>query len=118
MFENIQESIGNMNENKLFIGLMVITVTIGGRFIVDEFNDSQKKMINNKLVRRLLAFCVFFMATRDVCTSFILTIIFALVMSSLVGDENEKKEPPTNEENLKQKLYHVQLQLNDIQKQL
>lgn len=118
MFENIQESISNMNENKLFIGLMVITVTIGGRFIVDEFNDSQKKMINNKLVRRVFAFCVFFMATRDVCTSFILTIIFALVMSSLVGDEDDKKEPSTNKENLKQKILDVQLQLNDIQKQI
>lgn len=117
MFQNIQESIGNMNENKLFIGLMVITVTIGGRFIVDEFNDSQKKMINNKLVRRLFAFCVFFMATRDICTSFILTIIFALVMSSLVGDDSEK-EVDSDEENLKQKLMNIQIQLNDIQKQL
>tara|TARA_B100001094_G_C17994101_1_gene701739 strand:- start:121 stop:474 length:354 start_codon:yes stop_codon:yes gene_type:complete len=117
MFQNIQESIGNMNENKLFIGLMVITVTIGGRFIVDEFNDSQKKMINNKLVRRLFAFCVFFMATRDICTSFILTIIFALVMSSLVGDDSEK-EVDSNEENLKQKLMNIQFQLNEIQKQL
>ena len=117
MFQNIQESIGNMNENKLFIGLMVITVTIGGRFIVDEFNDSQKKMINNKLVRRLFAFCVFFMATRDICTSFILTIIFALVMSSLVGDDSEK-EVDSNEENLKQKLMNIQIQLNEIQKQL
>lgn len=117
MFQNIQESIGNMNENKLFIGLMVITVTIGGRFFVDEFNDSQKKMINNKLVRRLFAFCVFFMATRDICTSFILTIIFALVMSSLVGDDSEK-EVDSNEENLKQKLMNIQIQLNDIQKQL
>ena len=117
MFQNIQESISNMNENKLFIGLMVITVTIGGRFIIDEFNDSQKKMINNKLVRRLFAFCVFFMATRDICTSFILTIIFALVMSSLVGDDSEK-EVDSNEENLKQKLMNIQIQLNEIQKQL
>ena len=117
MFQNIQESISNMNENKLFIGLMVITVTIGGRFIIDELNDSQKKMINNKLVRRLFAFCVFFMATRDICTSFILTIIFALVMSSLVGDDSEK-EVDSNEENLKQKLMNIQIQLNDIQKQL
>ena len=74
-------------------------------------------MINNKLVRRLFAFCVFFMATRDICTSFILTIIFALVMSSLVGDDSEK-EVDSNEENLKQKLMNIQIQLNEIQKQL
>ena len=117
MFENIQESISNMNENKLFIGLMVITVTIGGRFIIDEFNDNQKKMINNKVVRRIFAFCVFFMATRDICTSLILTIIFALVLASLLGDENENENPP-KEDNLKQQLMNVQVQLNEIQKQL
>lgn len=115
MFENIQESISNMNENKLFIGLMVITVTIGGRFIVDEFNDNQKRMINNKVVRRIFAFCVFFMATRDIITSLILTIIFALVISSLLG--NDKQEAP-KEENLKQQLLNIQVQLNEIQKQL
>ena len=125
MLQNIQESINNINENKLFIGLMVITVTIGGRFIIDEFSESQKKMINNKLVRRLFIFCVFFMATRDIITAFILTIIFALVMASVEDDdddENVTKEIKSNEEQknelVRNKLIILQEGLNDIQKQL
>ena len=44
MIDNI---IQNLNENKFFIGCMMIVVTIGGRFIISELNESQKKMINN-----------------------------------------------------------------------
>ena len=117
MLENIQDSINNMNENKLFIGLMVITVTIGGRFIVDELNDNQKKMINSKVIRRVFVFCVFFMATRDICTSLMLTIIFALVMISLINDDNDKKEI-SKKETLLTKISHIQYELNEIQKQL
>ena len=36
--------IDNLNENKFFIGCMMIIVTIGGRFIITELNDSQKKI--------------------------------------------------------------------------
>ena len=117
MLQNIQESINNINENKLFIGLMVITVTIGGRFIIDEFSESQKKMINNKLVRRVFIFCVFFMATRDIITAFILTIIFALVITSVDDDENKPSDEQHNEL-VKNKLATLQEGLNDIQKQL
>ena len=118
-----QDSINNVNENKLFIGLMVITVTIGGRFIIDEFSESQKKMINNKIIRRVFIFCVFFMATRDIITAFILTIIFALVMAS-VGDDEETETKVNNlteeqkTELVKNKLNQLQEGLNDIQKQL
>ena len=115
MLENIQNSINNMNENKLFIGLMVITVTIGGRFIVDEFSETQKKMINNNVVRRIFAFGVFFMATRDILTSLILTIMFALVMTSIV---HEDKKNETETDKVKQKIGEIQYQLNELQKQL
>ena len=62
MFENIQDSINNMNENKLFIGLMVITVTIGGRFIVDELNDVD---LDGFLTPRLVRNFAFQIGLRD-----------------------------------------------------
>jgi hypothetical protein len=117
MLENIQDSINNMNENKLFIGLMVITVTIGGRFIVDELNDNQKKMINSKVIRRVFVFCVFFMATRDIFTSLMLTIVFALIMISLINDDDNQKEL-SKKEKMQTKISNIQYELNEIQKQL
>jgi hypothetical protein len=42
-----------INENKYLLGLMMILVTVGGRFIISELNEKQKKNINNKTLRRL-----------------------------------------------------------------
>ena len=59
----------DLNENKYFIGIMMIFVNIGSRFIISELSDEQKKLINNKLLRRFFIFGVFFMATIDIFVS-------------------------------------------------
>lgn len=118
MFDHLQHSLQNMNENKMFLGVIMMVMTIGGRFIIDEFNDSQKKAINNKTLRRLFMFCVFFASTRDILTAVTLTVIFALVMMSVLEEEEEDKV----EEGLveiqqinKQKITDIQNQLQEIQ---
>ena len=62
----------DLNENKYFIGLMMILVNIGSRFIIGELSDTQKKLINDKNLRRLFIFGIFFMATRDIVSSLIM----------------------------------------------
>ena len=92
MFENI-------NDNKYFIGFMMILVNIGSRFIIGELSDSQKKLINDKLLRRLFIFGVFFMATRDIISSLVLTIMFVLLVSELFNEDSELSLFPKEEEN-------------------
>ena len=43
----VKDLINDLNENKFFVGCMMIFVTIGGRFVISELNDSQKEMIHN-----------------------------------------------------------------------
>ena len=93
----IQNFMDKLNENKFFIGVMMIIVTIGGRFIISELNDSQKKLIHDPIVRKVLIFCAFFMATRDIYCAIILTIIFVLLISELFNDE--ENSIPLFEEN-------------------
>ena len=101
----------DLNENKYLLGLMMITVTVGGRFIIGELNEEQKKSINNKTLRRLFIFGVFFMATRDLVTSLILTIIFILTISELFNDEEQEKKEDINVdqviENIQNELDYV-----------
>ena len=79
----------DLNENKYFIGLMMILVNIGSRFIIGELSDTQKKLINDKNLRRLFIFGIFFMATRDIVSSLILTIMFVLLVSELFHEDSE-----------------------------
>ena len=80
--------------NKYILGLIMITINLGARFIIDDLSEKQKKFINNEYTRKFLVFCVFYMATREFITSLTLTIIFILFISELIEEivENNTKE--------------------------
>ena len=86
-----------LNENKFFIGCMMITVTIGGRFIISELSERQKELIHHPIIRKLFIFCVFFMATRDIQCAIILTILFVLIIGELFNGESFLEGKTSNE---------------------
>ncbi len=89
---NFKTSTDFLNENKYFIGISMIIVNIGARFIIDELDDDTRQYVSNKFVRKLFIFCAFFMATRDILTAFILTIVFVIIINEFLGKEEEEKE--------------------------
>lgn len=84
----------NLNANKYFIGFTMILLNIGARFIIDELDDDLRKIVSGPYVRRFFIFCSFFMATKDIFTAFILTIIFVVIINEFMGKEEivDKKE--------------------------
>jgi len=116
-FENktIMKYIQNIEDvltNKYFIGIFMIIISIGSRFIIEELTPKQRKYINKKLVRRIFVFCVFFMATKDLCATIILTLLFILCISSLfIGDE-EKNRNEGIEEDKKKIINDLESSLN------
>jgi len=85
--DEFQESLSCMNDNKYMIGLTMIMLNIGARFIIDELDDDLRKMISNTFIRRVFIFCSFFMATKDLFTSIVLTIIFVILINEVFGKE-------------------------------
>lgn len=88
----INDIIDEVNNNKYFIGFMMIIVTIGGRFIISELSDEQKGKIDTPIFRKLFIFCAFFMATRDIITAILLTILFLILLESINFDMEKKDE--------------------------
>jgi len=110
----IEDFIDNINQNKYFIGFMMIILTIGGRFIIGELSPSQKKLIDNKFLRRIFIFCAFFMATRDILKAIILTIIFIIIVTEVLNDENDEEENNDEETSNKEKINEAIQLLNDV----
>ena len=94
--DNIKESFSCINENKYIIGLTMIMLNIGARFIIDELDDDLRKLITNTYVRRVVIFCSFFMATKDLFTAITLTIVFVILINEVFAKEfdelNDKEE--------------------------
>ena len=88
-------------DNKYMIGITMVIVNLGARFIVNELNEEQKKWINSKYLRRILIFFVIFMATRDIVISIILTIVVVLVVFEFFNEDSEYSLVPKVEKNSK-----------------
>lgn len=89
-FDSIQDSLSCINENKYIIGLTMIMLNIGARFIIDELGDDLRKIMSNKIVRRIIIFCSFFMATKDLFTAIVLTIVFVILINEVFATEDDE----------------------------
>lgn len=78
-----------LNTNPYFIGLMMLLLNLGGRFIGMEISKEQEKVFVNPWVRRALIFTVLFVATRNVVVAFIMTIFVLLFLSFLFNENSE-----------------------------
>ena len=90
--DSVKDSFSCINENKYIIGLTMIMLNIGARFIIDELDDDLRKIISNTVVRRVVIFCSFFMATKDLFTAVVLTIIFVILINEVFAKELEELE--------------------------
>jgi len=78
----------------------MILMNLGSKYVSMELSEVQEEFLSRKLIRRILVFAIFFMATRDVLVSIILTGIFILFIGSLLNDNSKfclikKKNPKT-----------------------
>ena len=87
IIDSAKDSLSCINENKYMIGITMIMLNIGARFIIDELDDDLRKMISNVFVRRVVIFCSFFMATKDLFTATVLTIIFVILINEVFAKE-------------------------------
>ena len=100
----------NIASNKYFIGIIMIVMNIGARFLIDELTPEQKKIVNTQNFRRFIIFCAFFAATRDLLSAVTLTIIFILFISEIFTDEEDMK----NKKKKKITATDIQNELNSL----
>ena len=96
--DSTKDSLSCINENKYIIGLTMIMLNIGARFIIDELDDDLRKIISNTIVRRVVIFCSFFMATKDLFTATVLTIIFVIMINEVFAKELDELKDDDDEE--------------------
>ncbi len=76
------------NQNPYFIGLMMLILNLGGRFISLEVTKQQEQFLQLPWVRRLLIFTVLFVATRNLWVAFWMTLMVVLCLGYLFNENS------------------------------
>jgi hypothetical protein len=79
----MEEVISSLNTNLFFIGVMMLVLNIGSRFIVHEFSDNDEEYRQNIILRRIAIFAACFVGTRDLFVSLILTAAFVVLSTGI-----------------------------------
>jgi hypothetical protein len=77
------EYLNALGSSPFFIGVSVLLVNVGSRFITHELSADDSEYQQNILLRRLTVFAACFMATRDIVTSILLTAAFVVIAGGL-----------------------------------
>ena len=85
---NFWQYIEILNNNKYFVGIIMILLNLGSKYISVELSQSQEKFLGSPIIRRLILFTVFFTATRDIWISFLLTAAFVILVSGIFHDDS------------------------------
>ncbi len=82
-------SLTKLSSSKYVAGISMLLLNLGSRFLVMEISENQQQLFNNIIFRRLIIFTVFFVATKDIFVSMILTAVFIILVTGLFN-ENSK----------------------------
>ena len=90
VYRNINELyLNNINTSKLFIGITMIMLNVGSKYVDFKFTKGQEKLLKEGLAREILIFAIVFMGTRDVLYAILLTAAF-IILSEYTFNEKSK----------------------------
>lgn len=79
----------SVNSNPYFIGIMMLLLNLGGRYLSLDISTEQQKFLSQPTVRRFFLFAVLFVATRNIMIAAGLTIIVILIMGYLFNENSD-----------------------------
>ena len=86
MIDNLLIELSN---NKLFGGAVMLLTNIGGKYLAQELPTNLEKMFSNYFILRyLVLFSIFFMATRDIKTSILLSLLFFIFIKFFINEKS------------------------------
>ena len=93
--------LAELNSNPVFMGLLLILMNIGSRFIMVDIPDSIEEIFKSVFARSFEVFAILFISSRDILLSLIMTIVFYILMKYLLNPKSKSCVLPQKEKYLK-----------------
>ena len=90
------DTLHTLSSNKFILGIAMLMLNVGSKHLAVDMSKTQEQFFQHIIVRRITLFCIFFIATRDLFVSLILTAVFVVLAyglspySSESGEDNKK----------------------------
>jgi hypothetical protein len=76
-----------LNQNKIVWGVSMLLLNIGSRYVIADLGKSHEYILSNQVVKKVVVMSMFFVATRDLLTSFLLTLAYVLIVDGILHEK-------------------------------
>jgi len=111
MKNNFLNNLNKMNSNKYLAGVALLMLNLGSKYLIIDISKSTEQLLKLTIIRRFTLFSIFFIATRNIVVSLILTAVFIVFSSGLFNDKSKFCI-------LSKKLKEVEIEQKEYQKAL
>lgn len=85
----MNEIISVLNENKIMSGLTILILNLGSRYISGDLTKVQELLFTNNYFKKIILLSMFFVATRDILMSLLLTISYVVFIDFLLNETSK-----------------------------
>lgn len=82
----ISSLLTQLNTSKVFAGISMLMLNVGSRYVVADISASQERMLSNWFAKRIILFCMLFVATRDVLVAACMTTALVILSESILNE--------------------------------
>jgi uncharacterized membrane protein len=88
LFSYLHSHVVELNNSKLFAGLMIIILNIASKFVTFKLSKSMESYLKFTFSKQVLVFAMAWMGTRDIYIALFMTICFTIFIEYLFNEES------------------------------
>lgn len=88
MLAELNKSVASLNNSKFILGVTMLLLNIGSRYVELGFSKTQEQALRNGLGREIFILAVIFMGTRDIVISILMTAAFIILSDYALNERS------------------------------
>lgn len=89
-----------LNNNKFIWGITMLLLNFGSRYVIADLGKFHEAVLSNEYFKKIVIFSMFFVATRDILTAFLLTVLYILIIDGILNEKRKYCIVPSKYKNI------------------
>lgn len=88
-FFSVHNVVKQLDNSKLFAGIIMILLNVGSKFITIQFSKSTEEYLKMNIGKQMLVFAMAWLGTREIYAALLLTAAFVILSEHMFNEESE-----------------------------
>jgi hypothetical protein len=85
----MENAIMIFNQNRVVWGVSMLLLNFGSRYVIADLGKFHELILSHQVTKKIIVFAMFFVATRDILTSFMLALAYIIIIDGILHEKRK-----------------------------